>query len=316
MLFEFHNSFTFFLPAIPFPIHPAKQTVHFSPESLKPSIHTVCLEKQNRYLVDPKSFHRKLFDPADGLISHMEDHFIVLEQVDRLAQGELKELTSLLQNREGGLLAAVINEASQEASVQNAAAGFFPAQIRLPALSEWSLSDRLNLIRRNFVFRSKGNLAKQIGWYVLAFCVITCIAFVGMLFLFRPVACRCNSMHFFLRTHLYFMKMPPFRLSGMGAYIRADGGCFKRYGFLCSGFSQRLWQDAQLPPQPSPFQPPFLEIHTTASANRTASTSRVIIPRSVNILKTSFPAERFRLQYTRFCPGAQPECRAKKIEIF
>lgn len=80
------------------------------------------------------------------------------------------------------------------------------------------------LIQRNFVFRSKGNLAKQIGWYVLAFCVITCIAFVGMLFLFRPVACRCNSMHFFLRTHLYFMKMPPFRLSGMGAYIRADGG--------------------------------------------------------------------------------------------
>lgn len=149
MLFEFHNSFTFFLPAIPFPIHPAKQTVHFSPESLKPSIHTVCLEKQNRYLVDPKSFHRKLFDPADGLISHMEDHFIVLEQVDRLALGELKELTSLLQNREGGLLAAVINEASQEASVQNAAAGFFPAQIRLPALSEWPLSDRLNLIRRS-----------------------------------------------------------------------------------------------------------------------------------------------------------------------
>mgnify|MGYP007102642972 CR=1 FL=1 len=163
MLFEFHNSFTFFLPAIPFPIHPAKQTVHFSPESLKPSIHTVCLEKQNRYLVDPKSFHRKLFDPADGLISHMEDHFIVLEQVDRLAQGELKELTSLLQNREGGLRAAVINEASQEASVQNAAAGFFPAQIRLPALSEWSLSDRLNLIRR-FLHRKPGASAKRSSW--------------------------------------------------------------------------------------------------------------------------------------------------------
>ena len=30
-------------------------------------------------------------------------------------------------------------------------------------------------IQRNFVFRSKGNLAKQIGWYVLAFCIITCI---------------------------------------------------------------------------------------------------------------------------------------------
>ena len=25
------------------------------------------------------------------------------------------------------------------------------------------------------MFRSKGNLAKQIGWYVLAFCIITCI---------------------------------------------------------------------------------------------------------------------------------------------
>ena len=30
-------------------------------------------------------------------------------------------------------------------------------------------------IQRNFVFRSKGNLAKQIGWYVVAFCLITCI---------------------------------------------------------------------------------------------------------------------------------------------
>ena len=30
-------------------------------------------------------------------------------------------------------------------------------------------------IQRSFVFRSKGNLAKQIGWYVLAFCIITCI---------------------------------------------------------------------------------------------------------------------------------------------
>lgn len=30
-------------------------------------------------------------------------------------------------------------------------------------------------IQRNFVFRSKGNLAWQIGWYVVAFCVITCI---------------------------------------------------------------------------------------------------------------------------------------------
>ncbi len=30
-------------------------------------------------------------------------------------------------------------------------------------------------IQRNFVFRSSGNLAKQIGWYVFAFLIITCI---------------------------------------------------------------------------------------------------------------------------------------------
>ena len=30
-------------------------------------------------------------------------------------------------------------------------------------------------IQRNLVFRSKGNLGKQIAWYVLAFCIITCI---------------------------------------------------------------------------------------------------------------------------------------------
>ena len=30
-------------------------------------------------------------------------------------------------------------------------------------------------IQRSLVFRSKGSLAKQIGWYLLAFCLITCI---------------------------------------------------------------------------------------------------------------------------------------------
>lgn len=30
-------------------------------------------------------------------------------------------------------------------------------------------------IQRTFVFRSKGKLSKQIPWYVLAFCVVTCI---------------------------------------------------------------------------------------------------------------------------------------------
>ena len=46
------------------------------------------------------------------------------------------------------------------------------------------------------------------------------------------------------------------------------------------------WQEAQLPPQPSPFQPPCLEIQTTASPNRMARTRTVIIPRIV-IKKTS-----------------------------
>ena len=40
-------------------------------------------------------------------------------------------------------------------------------------------------------------------------------------------------------------------------------------------------------PQPSPFQPPCLEIQTTARANSPASTRMVMIPRSVSIEKTS-----------------------------
>ena len=42
-----------------------------------------------------------------------------------------------------------------------------------------------------------------------------------------------------------------------------------------------------MPPQPSPFQPPCLEIQTTARANSPASTRMVMIPRSVSIEKTS-----------------------------
>lgn len=30
-------------------------------------------------------------------------------------------------------------------------------------------------IQRNFVFRSKGNIGYQAGWYLLAFCAVTCI---------------------------------------------------------------------------------------------------------------------------------------------
>ena len=73
-----------------------------------------------------------------------------------------------------------------------------------------------------------------------------------------------------------------------------------------SGVSQCWWQEAQLPPQPSPFQPPCREIHTTASANRTASTSKVMIPRTVIIKKASL-SEEFQPQYTPSAPGEQPE---------
>ena len=73
-----------------------------------------------------------------------------------------------------------------------------------------------------------------------------------------------------------------------------------------SGVSQCWWQEEQLPPQPSPFQPPCREIHTTASANRTASTSKVMIPRAVIIKKTSLSKE-FQPQYTPSAPGEQPE---------
>ena len=38
------------------------------------------------------------------------------------------------------------------------------------------IGECINLpIQRNFLFRSEGNLRKQSAWYVLAFCVITCI---------------------------------------------------------------------------------------------------------------------------------------------
>ena len=46
--------------------------------------------------------------------------------------------------------------------------------------------------------------------------------------------------------------------------------------------------------------------HTTASANRTASTSKVMIPRTVIIKKTSLSKE-FQPQYTPSAHGEQPE---------
>ena len=69
-----------------------------------------------------------------------------------------------------------------------------------------------------------------------------------------------------------------------------------------------------------PFQPPCREIHTTASANRTASTSKVMIPRAVIIKKTSLSKE-FQPQYTPSAPGEQPESAAdsnffRKTKIF
>ena len=44
---------------------------------------------------------------------------------------------------------------------------------------------------------------------------------------------------------------------------------------------EKYGDKAKLPLQPSPFQPPCLEIQTTASANSTANITSVMIPRSV-----------------------------------
>ena len=85
-----------------------------------------------------------------------------------------------------------------------------------------------------------------------------------------------------------------------------------------SGVSQCWWQEAQLPPQPSPFQPPRLEIQTTARANSPASTRMVMIPRSVSIEKPLFLRWNAHFQYTPFC--AKSNCLAmgkncEKIKI-
>ena len=81
-------------------------------------------------------------------------------------------------------------------------------------------------------------------------------------------------------------KAPAAAVCRAGAYWGVS--CwFGRCSFSL-GVSQRWWQEAQLPPQPSPFQPPFLEIQTTARANRTTRITRVMIPRTVSMGKTSF----------------------------
>ena len=69
-----------------------------------------------------------------------------------------------------------------------------------------------------------------------------------------------------------------------------------------------------MPPQPSPFQPPCLEIHTTARANRMTRTISVMIPRSVNIFSYLFSGRKgFRIQYTRFCPEGQRKVKRKSV---
>ena len=51
--------------------------------------------------------------------------------------------------------------------------------------------------------------------------------------------------------------------------MAAGGFVMHQVFWLDFGCSQPSWwwQEAQLPPQPSPFQPPCLEIQTTASPN-------------------------------------------------
>jgi hypothetical protein len=83
--------------------------------------------------------------------------------------------------------------------------------------------------------------------------------------------------------------------------------CFG-YFFLVSGSSQWLWQEAQLPLQPSPFQPPCLEIQTTASANSTANITSVMIPRSV-IFIPRFLLYGFLPQVYTICRQRATACR-------
>ena len=92
------------------------------------------------------------------------------------------------------------------------------------------------------------------------------------------------------------------------------------YFFLASGSSQWLWQEAQLPLQPSPFQPPCLEIQTTASANSTAKyyqrddPAKCHIHPSISLMQLSAP------KYTRFAgkeqqPAAHFLCRAQPVRL-
>ena len=120
-------------------------------------------------------------------------------------------------------------------------------------------------IQRSLVFRSKGNLAKQIGWYLLAFCLITCIvnsinciwvAVAGLLvpdFIYNIGTTVLNggiSMVIFFVFIIFFIRAnrpsssggrPVGILSGFG---RCKGRNFGHRGRICPGvlhFDALLW---------------------------------------------------------------------------
>ena len=120
-------------------------------------------------------------------------------------------------------------------------------------------------IQRSLVFRSKGNLAKQIGWYLLAFCLITCIvnsinciwvAVAGLLvpdFIYNIGTTVLNggiSMVIFFIFIIFFIRAnrpsssggrPVGILSGFG---RCKGRNFGHRGRICPGvlhFDALLW---------------------------------------------------------------------------
>ena len=120
-------------------------------------------------------------------------------------------------------------------------------------------------IQRSLVFRSKGNLAKQIGWYLLAFCLITCIvnsinciwvAVAGLLvpdFIYNIGTTVLNggiSMVIFFVFIIFFIRTnrpsssegrPVGILSGFG---RCKGRNFGHRGRICPGvlhFDALLW---------------------------------------------------------------------------
>ena len=112
-------------------------------------------------LLNLDKLHEQLFDSASGLVTNISGRMIVLEHADVLPASELDHIRRILQSKECGLLVGTIDEAAQDAAMQDQKTSFFPARIRMPALSEWALSDRLDVIRSFFNIEA-GHVGKKI----------------------------------------------------------------------------------------------------------------------------------------------------------